>query len=247
MNKLVSKIPTFMLGAIVGVVATAGSVAGAATYFKATQSSVKIVVDGAQAKLSESPMNINGKLFLPVRDTANAMGYSVESVTSSQVTLKESSASSNTAMPSNNSTSTTPNSSTNTNPTSSKKVNNLKELYSTDDKLDAEKIRTALNNGTLDLNATDESSGDSLLHIVISEDNFEAYKAIKRNALNVDVKNKKGITPLMLTVINKNSFYFGELKTLKADPDLVDASNKRAIDYADPKSTFYDSLKIYMF
>ncbi|WKL03163.1 stalk domain-containing protein [Paenibacillus amylolyticus] len=89
MKKLVTKIPTFLLGAVVGITLTGATAVGAATYLKATQSNVKIVVDGAQAKLSDSPLNVNGRLYLPVRDTANAMGYTVESVTSSQVSLKE--------------------------------------------------------------------------------------------------------------------------------------------------------------
>ncbi|MGV2886807.1 stalk domain-containing protein [Paenibacillus taichungensis] len=247
MKKIVSKIPTFMLGAIVGVAVTAGSVAGAATYFKATQSSVKIVVDGSQAKLSESPMNINGKLFLPVRDTASAMGYSVESVTSSQVSLKESSTSSNTSTPSNNNTSTTPNSSINTKPTSSKKVSNLKETYSTDGKLDAEKLRTALNNGTLDVNSVDSETGNSLLHLVILENNFEAYKAIKRNALDPNIQNNEKQTPLHLAVISNNSFFRGELlDNLKVDATLKDSNSKQAIDYTEKGSSDYYRLQIYM-
>lgn len=245
MKKLLTKLPTFMLGAIVGIAVTAGSAVGAAAYLKVTQSNVKIVVDGTQAKLSDSPLNVNGKLYLPVRDTANAMGYSVESVTSSQVSLKENtSSSSNSASMSNaeaNNTTASQNSA------ASKKVKNLQETYSTDGKLDAEKIRTALNNGSLDVNTQDSDSLNSLLHYVILENNYEAFKAINRNALNPDLQNSKGETPLHLAIQNENIFYFGELKKLKANPDLKDQSGKLAIEYADPKSSTYDSLKIYMF
>ncbi|RPK28793.1 hypothetical protein [Paenibacillus xylanexedens] len=248
MKKMLSKLPTFMLGAIVGVAVTAGSAVGAATYLKATQSNVKIVVDGAQAKLSESPLNVNGKLYLPVRDTANAMGYSIESVTSSQVSLKDSSPSSSSTTPPTNSTSSTSSNSTNTNTTASKKVNNLKEIYSTDDKLDAEKIRTALNNGTLDVNAQDSSNGDNtLLMYSIEEKNYEAYKALKRNSLNVDIQRADGKTALHLVTINEDRFYFGELKNLKADPDIKDNSSKKPLDYAKEDSAMYDLLRIYMF
>ncbi|PIH57173.1 hypothetical protein CS562_22555 [Paenibacillus sp. LK1] len=240
-----------MLGAIVGVVATAGSVAGAATYFKATQSSVKIVVDGTQAKLSDSPLNVNGKLYLPVRDTANALGYSVESVTSSQVSLKEgtstsqSTTNSNITNGQNSSNSITPSSSNNT--TTSKKVNNLKETYSTDDKLDAEKLRTALNNGTLDVNSVDSVTGNSLLHLVILENNFEAYKAIKRNALDPNIQNNEKQTPLHLAVISNNSFFRGELlDNLKVDASLKDSNSKQAIDYTEKGSSDYYRLQIYM-
>ncbi|PZT54406.1 hypothetical protein DN757_17670 [Paenibacillus silvae] len=237
-----------MLGAIVGVAVTAGSAVGAATYFKATQSNVKVVVDGTQAKLSVSPMNIGGKLYLPVRDTANAMGYSVESVTNSQVSLKEASNSSNsTTSTSNSSTSTAPSSSTNANTTASKKVKNLKETYSTNDKLDAEKIRTALNNGTLGVNDQDIGTGKTLLMFVIEENNYEAYKAIKRNALDPDVQDNNKQTALHLAVQLKNSFYFGELiNDLKPDAKLKDSDGKQAIDYSEFGSFEYSALKGYM-
>ncbi|WP_405130534.1 stalk domain-containing protein [Paenibacillus sp. FSL H8-0317] len=250
MKKMFKKLPTFLLGAIVGVTLTGATAVGAATYLKATQSSVKLVVDGTQAKLSDSPLNVNGRLYLPVRDTANAMGYSVESVTKSQVSLKEGVSSSDTT---NNSSSTgsktgsAESPSQNTNTTTSKKVNNLKETYSTDGKLDADKIRTALNAGTLDVNAQDSSNGgNTLLMYVIEENNYEAYKAIKRNALDVNVQRDDGKTALMLTVITKNVFYFGEMTNLKADAKIKDSSQKQAIDYADDNSTEQRYLKIYM-
>lgn len=237
-----------MLGAIVGVAVTAGSAVGAATYLKATQSNVKIVVDGTQAKLSDSPLNVNGKLYLPVRDTANAMGYSVESVNSSQVSLKESSNNSSSTTSTSNSSTTTPSNSTNANTTTSKKVKNLKEAYSTDGKLDAEKIRVALNDGSLDINAQDSSNGDNtLLMYAIEEKNYEAYKALKRNSLNPNIQRTDGKTALHLVTINEDRFYFGELKNLKADPDIKDNSSMKPLDYAKEDSAMYDLLRIYMF
>lgn len=233
MKKLASRLPTFMLGAVVGVTLTAGTAVGAATYLKATQSNVKLVVDGSQAKLSESPLNVNGRLYLPVRDTANALGYSVESVTSSQVSLKEGVTTSNITT-NNGSTGTTtiPNTST----TTSKKVKNLKETYSTDGKLDATKIRTALNNGTVDVNAQDSDSGKTLLIFVIEEDNYEAFKAINRNALDPDVQDNKGKTALMFSILEKSKFYFGEIIDMKPDITISDDEGKKAIDYAEQGS-----------
>jgi hypothetical protein len=260
MKKMLKKLPTFMLGAVVGITLTAGTAVGAATYLKATQSNVKIVVDGTQVKLSDSPLNVNGRLYLPVRDTANALGYSVESVTSSKVSLKEGTSASNTTT--NNGTTSSNNGSTGgqsgtgaTNPsnsnsgssstTASKKVKNLRETYSTDGKLDAEKIRTALNNGTLDVNAQDSDTMDTLLHFAVLDEDFEAYKAIKRNALSPNIQNKDGQTALMLAVINDRDFYFGEIKDMKPDVTIKDKAGKQAIDYADPKSTYYSSLRAY--
>lgn len=240
MKKLASKMPTFLLGAVVGITLTAGTAVGAASYLKATQSNVKIVVDGSQAKLSESPLNVNGKLYLPVRDTANALGYSVQSVTSSTVSLKE--GTSNTSNSSaGNSTATTSNSST-----ASKKVKNLKETYSTDGKLDASKIRAALDNKTLDLNSVDQDTGNTLLHYTIEENNFEAFKTIKRNALNVNIQNLLGQTPLHTAILNNSSFYLGELKDLKADANIKDNQGNLPIDLAKKNSPNYISLEAYM-
>ncbi|PIH61599.1 hypothetical protein CS562_03775 [Paenibacillus sp. LK1] len=263
---MISKLSTFTLGAIVGITVTAGSAVGAAAYLKATQSNVKIVVDGTQAKLSESPLNVNGKLYLPVRDTANAMGYSVESVTSSTVSLKEGVSKSNATTNSgttaqsgtgsnNGSTggqsgtdTTNPSKpSTTNNNSTSKKVNNLKETYSTDGKLDAEKIRTALNNGTLDVNAQDSSNGgNTLLMYAIEEENYEAYKAINRNALDVNTQRDDLKTALHITLINNNSFYFGELINKKPNATLKDSSGKTALDYADKNSSLRVDLNAYM-
>lgn len=247
MKKILTKLPTFMLGAIVGIAVTAGSAVGAATYFKATQSNVKVVVDGTQATLSVSPMNIGGKLYLPVRDTANAMGYSVESVTSSQVSLKESSNSSNTTTStSNSSTTTAPSNSTNANTTASKKVKNLKETYSTDDKLDAEKIRTALNSGTLGVNDQDSNSGKTLLFYIIEENNYEAFKAINRNALDINIQDSQGNTVLHTAILNKSPFYFGEILDKKPKVDLKNKDGKTAYDLTEKNSSEQIALNAYM-
>lgn len=238
MKKLLSKTPTFLLGLAVGVALTAGSVAGAATYLKASINNVKIIVDGKEAKLSDKPLSVNGRTYLPVRDTANALGYSVQSVTSSAITLKEGI--------SEKVVTSEPKSETVTSK-SAKTVENLRETYSTDGKLDPTKIREALNSGALDVNAKDEDTGNTLLMYVILDNNYEAYKAIKHNVLNADVQNNEGKTALHLSVINKNVFYFGELTgDLKADATIKDISGKQAIDYAAKGSAEQIELKIYM-
>lgn len=111
----------------------------------------------------------------------------------------------------------------------------MKETYSTDGKLDATKIREALNSGKLDVNAQDEETGNTLLHYVILENNFSAYTAVKRNALNVDIQNKQGQTPLQISVTEKNIFFFSELKDLKADAKIKDSNGSLPIDYAPEK------------
>ncbi|WP_340028493.1 ankyrin repeat domain-containing protein [Paenibacillus sp. FSL H7-0940] len=251
MKKILSKLPTFTLGAIVGITVTAGTAVGAATYLKATQSNVKIVVDGTQAKLSDTPLNVNGKLYLPVRDTANAMGYSVESVTSTQVSLKEGVSASNTTTnngstgnsvnnPSNSNNSTT------TNNTGGQYVQGLHEKYSTDGKLDAAKVKEAITTKKITVNTQDKDTGNSLMHYVVLENNYSLFLTIKRNALDVNLLNNQKQTPLHLAVINKNSFYYGELEQLNANPKIEDKNGLLPIDYAEKNSVFDIGLDAYM-
>lgn len=250
MKKIFSKVPTFVLGAFVGVALTSATVVGAASYLKATVYNVKIVVDGKETKLSDKPLNVNGKTYLPVRDTANALGYGVSSVSSSKIELKSGTVpnTETNTVSSSNSTGNQTGSNNNTSKPDSKGayVKNLKETYSTDGKIDATKIREALNSGNLDVNSQDEENGNTLLHYVILENNFSAYTAIKRNALNPDVQNKEGQTPLHTAVIQKNRFFLGEvLDELKADTSIKDNFSKAAIDYAEKGSSEYNSLLIY--
>jgi hypothetical protein len=249
MKKMISKLPTFLIGAIVGITLTGATAIGAATYLKATQSNVKIVVDGTQAKLSDTPLNVNGKLYLPVRDTANAMGYSVESVTSTQVSLKEgvstSSANSGSTgtsinIPSNSNNTTT------TNNTGGQYVQGLHEKYSTDGKLDVAKIKEAIAAKEITVNTQDKDTGNSLMHYVVLENNYSLYLTIKRNALDFNLQNNEKQTPLHLAVVNKNSFYYGELRDLKANPNFEDKNGLLPIDYAEKNSVFDIGLDAYM-
>ncbi|MGE7054951.1 stalk domain-containing protein, partial [Paenibacillus glucanolyticus] len=75
MKKRFSSVPAFALGAIVGVTLTAGTAVGAAVYLKAVPSPAKIVVNSSEVKLSEPPVVIQNKLYVPVRDFSEALGY----------------------------------------------------------------------------------------------------------------------------------------------------------------------------
>ncbi|PQP83134.1 hypothetical protein C0Q44_15565 [Paenibacillus sp. PCH8] len=250
---MLSKLPTFLLGTVVGITLTAGTAVGAATYLKAIHINTKIVVDGTQVKLSDSPLNVNGRLYLPVRDTANAMGYSVESVTSTQVSLKEGVTASSTTNSTTNSESTgttvtnsNSNNSTTTNNTGGQYVQGLHEKYSTDGKLDAAKVKEAITTKKITVNTQDKDSGNSLMHYVVLENNYSLYLTIKRNALDVNLLNNQKQTPLHLAVINKNSFYYGELEQLKANPNIEDKNGLLPIDYAEKNSVFDIGLDAYM-
>lgn len=245
------KIGIFVLGVVAGGVLFSGVAVGAANYLKASIYNVKIVVDNKEAKLSDQPLNVNGKTYLPLRDTANALGYGVSSVTSSKIELKSGGAT--ISIPSNPNTGSAStnnnNGSTLTKPSNGKGeyVRDLKTKYSTDEKLDAAKLKIAIDSGEITVNAQDEATGDSLLQMVIKENNYNAYLAIKRNALNVNTQNKEGQTALHTAVIEENDFYFGELlNSLKANSKIKDNNGLQPIDYAKKNSSFQLGLEADM-
>lgn len=236
------KIPTFLLGTIVGITLTAGTAVGAATYLKATPKTVKIVV-GSNQKSVEA-MNVQNKLYVPVRDAGYSFGYSVSGVTSSSVTFTEG------VTTSVNSAATGTNTG-NTNASSTKAggeyLQGLHNKYSTDGKLDAKKVKAGIAAGEISVNSIDKETGNSILHFVILENNFAVYSVIKVNALNPNIVNSEGQTPLMLAVINENIFYLGELTNVyKSDANIIDSKNKKAIDYSKKNSSTYIDLEAYM-
>ncbi|WP_311078309.1 stalk domain-containing protein [Paenibacillus polymyxa] len=240
------RIPTFLAGAIFGVAVAVSGVAGASTYLKATLTPTKIIVDGEQAKLNDSPINVNGKAYLPIRDTASAMGYNVASASGGKIELVKSNGAVSTTPSSTPSATTTKSEPATSDVKQGGKTFNV-DQYTKGDKLDSEKIAAAIASGELTINSQD-ANGDSILHWVIRKNDYATYLVIKKNALNVNVQNNKKQSPLHEAIIDKNNFYQGELTglTYKANPKLKDADGKMPIDYAAPNSTERDSLKIYM-
>ncbi|OMD75293.1 ankyrin repeat domain-containing protein [Paenibacillus odorifer] len=247
------KIPTFLLGTIVGVTLTAGTAVGAATFLKANPKTVKIVV-GSNQKSVEA-MNVQNKLYIPVRDAGDSFGYSVSGVTSSTVTFNQASSTGNVGSnankpnTSNNSTVTNNTSTNNIKPekAGAELVENLHDKYSTDGKLDAKKVALAIAAKEISINAQNKDDGNSLLHYVVLEDNFAVYSVIKLNDLNVNLQNSEGQTPLMLATLLENNFYFGELTTTyKADATIKNNEGKQAIDLAEKGKSYYIELRAYM-
>ncbi|MDY8021279.1 stalk domain-containing protein [Paenibacillus polymyxa] len=240
------RIPTFLAGAIFGVAVAVSSVAGASTYLKATLTPTKIIVDGEQAKLSDSPINVNGKAYLPLRDTASAMGYNVASASGGKIELVKSNGTTTTPSSTPPATTTTKSEPVTTAVKQGGKTFNV-EQYAKGDKLDSEKIAAAIASGELTINSQD-SNGDSILHWVIRKNDYATYLVIKKNALNVNILNNKKQSPLHEAVIDKNSFYQGELTglTYKANPNIKDSEGKLPIDYTESNSTQKNSLKAYM-
>ncbi|MMZ53393.1 hypothetical protein D1872_151800 [compost metagenome] len=241
MNK---RIPTFLAGAIFGVAVAVSGVAGASTYLKATLTPTKIIVDGEQAKLSDSPINVNGKAYLPLRDTASAMGYNVVSANGGKIELVKSNGT--TPAPS-----STPSATTNTKSepatTAVKqggKTFNV-DQYTKGDKLDSEKIAAAIASGELTINSQD-ANGDSILHWVIRKNDYATYLVIKKNALNVNILNNKKQSPLHEAALQNSNFYIGELESLHANPKLMDIEGKKPIEHIRVNSSNYISLEVYM-
>jgi hypothetical protein len=70
---------SFILGTFFGVTLSIGSVTFAAnTDLLAKVTNLKIVVNGQEKSLSEKPVVINNKTYLPVRDIGNVTGYNVD-------------------------------------------------------------------------------------------------------------------------------------------------------------------------
>jgi hypothetical protein len=243
------KISVFSIGLLTGIVVAASGVAGAATYLKATPKTVKIVVGSNHS--SVEAMNVNDKLYVPVRDAGVSFGYNVSGVTSSTVTFNKASTGSvgstdNKPNTSNSNNNTTNNANNNNTKAGAELVEGLHDKYSTDGKLDANKVKAGIAAKEITVNAQDKETGNSLLHYVVLENNYAAYLAIKLNALNVNVVNNEKQTPLHFAVKEKNSFYFGELKELKANPNLKDNFGLLPIDYAGNNTVFVTGLEGYM-
>jgi hypothetical protein len=235
------KISTFSLGLVVGITLTAGTTIGAANFLKATPKTVSIVVGSNKA--SVSAMNVNEKLYIPVRDAATSFGYSVSGVTSTTVTFAEG----KTAVTTNSGIASTTTGNTVTTQAEGQYVDKLHDKYSTDGKLDANKVKMGIAAGEITVNSQDAETGNSLMHFVVLESNFCVYSVIKVNNLNVNLVNNEGQTALMLAVINENDFYYGELTNhYKSKAAIKDNSGKIALDYAKKNSSFEIGLEAYM-
>lgn len=231
------KIPTFLMGAVVGVTLTAGTTIGAANYLKATQQTVKIVVGSNQS--SVSAVNVNNKLYIPVRDAGNTFGYSVSGVTSSTVTFAEGATKPVISEIKKGSTASTQ--------VGGEYVQGLHEKYSTDGKLDAAKVKAGIAAKEISINAQDKETGLSLLQYVIKENNFAVYSVIKINSLNPNLQDNEGNTALHTSIIEKSNFYFGELiNEYRADAQIKNIEGKLPLDLAEKNSSEYIMLKGYM-
>ncbi|WP_098741708.1 stalk domain-containing protein [Paenibacillus sp. EZ-K15] len=248
MKKRFSSIPAFALGAIVGVALTAGTVVGAAVYLKAVPSHSKILVNGSEAKLTESPVVIQNKLYVPVRDFSEALGYQVGSVGADQIGIIPKS-SNGEAIPVGP---TTPSESEGAPAQERPLVKNLGKLIEVNGELNMQKIYIVIAAGEAKLYSQDEATGNGLLHYLILNGDSSLYDPFvqmdgKAGELDYNLPNFDGQTPLHLAVIHKNDFFIDKLLNQhKVDASIQDASGKTALDYAEKDSKQYKTLTAYI-
>ncbi|WP_028588874.1 stalk domain-containing protein [Paenibacillus massiliensis] len=236
------KLSLFIAGTVFGIVLATASVAGASTYLKATQLTTKVYVDGKEAKLSEKPISVNGRSYLPVRDTANALGYSVASATGAKIELVQGGV---TSAPTSQST-TTKAEPASTTKIAGSKIANLEQTYTKGDKLDAAQIATDIASGKIDLNVQDSNNGKTLLMLVIEKDDFETYKVIRKNALKPDLQDSNGNTALHYAIKHRLVFYIGAMIDMDADASIKNKDGNKPIDLFQKGDTGWPEMRAYM-
>ncbi|MCM3274157.1 stalk domain-containing protein [Paenibacillus elgii] len=237
----------FVAGVLVGaVVATAGSALAAQNEtISATFAEFNILVNGKQASLSDKPVVIEGSSYLPVRSISNTLGYQVQYDGESR-----------TISLANDGNKYLKTDESNAQPAGKVEdnkvvingsvVKDLKGKYSKEGKLNLDLIKAAIDKKELQLNTQDEETGNSLVFYAIIENNYPVFDYLAKSGANLELQNKEGKTPLHIAVIEKSSFYMGELLSKYKVPTKVkDNSSKMPIDYTDVDSTDRMSLRGY--
>ncbi|MBU7316156.1 stalk domain-containing protein [Paenibacillus oleatilyticus] len=236
----------FVAGVLVGaVVATAGSALAAQNEtISATFTEFNILVNGKQASLGDKPVVIEGSSYLPVRAISNTLGYQVQYDGESR-TISLANDGNKYLKTDDSNTQPVGKTEDNKQVSNGNFVKDLKGKYSKDGKLDAELIKKAIGSKEVSVNAQDEVSGDSLLILAIKENNFAVYQVLKDNKVDPELANSKdGRTPLHIAVIEKNSFFMGELLSVfKVKTKLTDKDGKVPQDYTQKGTDEYTALR----
>ncbi|MEE4571109.1 ankyrin repeat domain-containing protein [Paenibacillus polymyxa] len=236
---------TFVIGLLSGALLTTGVSVGASNFVKATLTpNTKIVVNGEQAKLNDSPISVNGKAYLPLRDVSSAMGYSVKSASGSKIELVQSETNSQSIQSTAATQSTKVDTASTTAVKQGGKTFNV-DQYTKGNKLDSEKIAAAIASGELTINSQEAATGKSLLMYAIEKNDYELYKIIHKSGLNPNLQDNEGNTALHIAVLSGNNFYLGELEDMKANPTTKNKNGRMPIDEA-KNSADKTFLKILM-
>ncbi|RXZ78212.1 hypothetical protein EBB07_29600 [Paenibacillaceae bacterium] len=231
------KLPMFVAGTLFGLAISVGSIAVAANAeLVAKVFNRKIVVDGKELKLEDKPLIINNKTYLPVRNIAEGLGYNV-TLNEKQIELKTKTVVNNT---------TTNNDQSKVSNDKGEYVKDLNNIIKHEDKLDVNRIKSAIAANEFSINVQDKETGYSLMHYVVLENDFTLYSYLKANKANFELQDNEGRTPLHISVIEKNNLYFGELTNeFRVKTKTKDNYGKTASDYAEQNSTFFRALKNY--
>ncbi|GAB6928499.1 hypothetical protein JCM10914A_24820 [Paenibacillus sp. JCM 10914] len=248
MKKRLTSIPAFAMGAIVGVTLTAGSAVGAAVYLKATPSLVDISVDDTPIRWSAPPVIIQDKLYVPIREMSDALGYQLRSATNQEVDIV--------SRPSKGSEGTTIPSSPATIPGGNLHVRDfvkdMEQLILPNNEFKTERLMVIIAAGEADLESRDAATGNSILHYLILHGETAAYDTLKQidgqaGRLDYNLQNFEGQTPLHLAVIHERDAYIDKLLNLhKVDATTKDNEGKTALDYAEADSPTHKKLTTYL-
>lgn len=83
-----------------------------------------------------------------------------------------------------------------------------------------------------DINATRQSDGESALHIVAESGDLSFLDMLLARGATVDIRNKKGVTPLMLAARKGDGLPVARLLKARADPNLRTVNGANALHAA---------------
>lgn len=232
----------FIAGVIVGVLVATGTSVYAANQITGVFADFNVLVNGNKVSLEQEPLVVDGSTYLKVREVSEMLGYDVQYENASRTISLSNDGKKYLASDDSGKGELMEEKTV----IEGKYINDLAAKYSEDGKLSADKIRTAIENGTLDVNSQDEETGDSLFILAIKENNFPVYEVLKYRGLDPELANREGKTPLHIAVIENNDFFYGELTNyFEVKTKIKDTDGKMPIDYADKTSSTYRSLRMY--
>lgn len=199
----------------------------AAEELKARTTNYSIEYNGEVMKLDDPVLSVNSKSHIPLRGVLESLGYDV-GFENGVISLTDENY--------------VPVEPVEEVKADGKGTNDLSAKYSVDGKLNGALLKAAIEAKEVDVNAQDSKTGESFFHVIIKENNYDAYKVISAKGINPNLKDKEGRTPFHIAVIEDNSFYFGELRSNFRVEQYKDNDGKYPIDYAENMSTYYRSL-----
>ncbi|GIP32601.1 stalk domain-containing protein [Paenibacillus sp. J2TS4] len=232
----------FIAGVIVGALVATGTSVYAASQITGMFADFNVLVNGNKVSLEQEPLVVDGSTYLKVREISEMLGYEVQYENVSRTI----SLSNDGKKYLTNDDSGKGELMEEKSVVEGKYIKDLATKYSEDGKLNAEKIKTAIENGILDVNSQDEETGDSLFILAIKENNFPVYEVLKYRGVDPELANREGKTPLHIAVIENNDFFYGELTNyFEVKTKIKDSDGKMPIDYADKTSSTFRSLRMY--